>query len=102
MVPGSQTASIRVIIIICSIHFGCMASKDAVKTEADKKDKADNKSASDNKDKAAKADAGKEKSKEAVKAEPEETKPKKSAWEVAEEVLGKPEDNKKSWFPFFK
>lgn len=78
------------------------SSKDTVKTEADKKDKADNKSVSDNKDKAAKADAGKEKSKEAVKAEPEETKPKKSAWEVAEEVLGKPEDNKKSWFPFFK
>ena len=78
------------------------SSKDTVKTEANKKDKADNKSASDNKDKAAKADAGKEKSKEAVKAEPEETKPKKSAWEVAEEVLGKPEDNKKSWFPFFK
>ena len=78
------------------------SSKDAVKTEADKKDKADNKSASDNKDKAAKADAGKEKSKEVVKAESEKTKPKKSAWEVAEEVLGKPEDNKKSWFPFFK
>ncbi|SDJ14871.1 alpha-glucosidase [Lachnospiraceae bacterium G41] len=75
------------------------SSKDAVKADADaKKDKAD----TDNKDKAAKADAGKEKAKEAVKAEPEETKPKKSAWEVAEEVLGKPEDNKKSWFPFFK
>ncbi len=27
---------------------------------------------------------------------------KKSAWEVAEEVWGKPEDNKKNWFPFFK
>ena len=26
----------------------------------------------------------------------------KSAWEVAEEVWGKPEDNKKNWFPFFK
>ena len=33
---------------------------------------------------------------------PKEEKPKKSAWEVAEEVWGKPEDNKKSWFPFFK
>ena len=80
------------------------AGKDAVKAEADsKKEKADNKTASDNKDKAAKADsAGKEKSKEDVKAPEENKQPKKSAWEVAEEVLGKPEDNKKSWFPFFK
>ena len=31
-----------------------------------------------------------------------EKKEKKSAWEVAEEVWGKPEDNKKNWFPFFK
>ena len=61
------------------------AAKDAVKAEPDaKKEKA-----SENKEKAAKA-------------EPEEKQPKKSAWEVAEEVLGKPEDNKKSWFPFFK
>ena len=50
--------------------------------------KSDGNADSDKKDKAA--------------AKPEETKPKKSAWEVAEEVLGKPEDNKKSWFPFFK
>ena len=66
------------------------AAKDAVKAEPDaKKEKAD-KNAPDSKEKA-------------VKAEPEENKqPKKSAWEVAEEVLGKPEDNKKSWFPFFK
>ncbi len=33
---------------------------------------------------------------------PEKKEVKKSAWEVAEEVWGKPEDNKKSWFPFFK
>ena len=61
------------------------AARDAVKAEPDaKKEKADNKE-------------------KTVKAEPEENKqPKKSAWEVAEEVLGKPEDNKKSWFPFFK
>ena len=31
-----------------------------------------------------------------------EKKEKKSAWEVAEEVWGKPEDIKNNWFPFFK
>ena len=76
-----------------------VAAKDSVKTEADaKKDKASDKPKEEVKAEA----AGKEKSKEAAKAEPEEKQPKKSAWEVAEEVLGKPEDNKKSWFPFFK
>ena len=75
------------------------AVKDSVKAEADaKKDKTSDKPKEEVKAEA----AGKEKSKEAAKAEPEEKQPKKSAWEVAEEVLGKPEDNKKSWFPFFK
>ena len=96
-------------------------AKDAAKDKADSdkkdakdaaKDKAEKKS-DDSKDKAtakdavkAEPDAKKEKASEnkekAAKAEPEEKQPKKSAWEVAEEVLGKPEDNKKSWFPFFK
>ncbi|MBR6382470.1 MAG: alpha amylase N-terminal ig-like domain-containing protein [Lachnospiraceae bacterium] len=81
-------------------------AKDAAKDKAEKK-------SDDSKDKAAakdavkaEPDAKKEKASEnkekAAKAEPEEKQPKKSAWEVAEEVLGKPEDNKKSWFPFFK
>ena len=81
-------------------------AKDAAKDKSEKK-------ADDSKDKAAakdavkaEPDAKKEKASEnkekAAKAEPEEKQPKKSAWEVAEEVLGKPEDNKKSWFPFFK
>ena len=81
-------------------------TKDAAKDKAEKK-------SDDSKDKAAakdtvkaEPDAKKEKASEnkekAAKAEPEEKQPKKSAWEVAEEVLGKPEDNKKSWFPFFK
>ena len=65
------------------------AEEKAAKSETKSDGKADGvKADSDKKDKAA--------------AKEEETKPKKSAWEVAEEVLGKPEDNKKSWFPFFK
>ena len=64
---------------------------------------AESKADSDKKDKPkaeSKSEDASGKDKEAAK--PEENKPKKSAWEVAEEVLGKPEDNKKSWFPFFK
>ncbi|MBO4785046.1 MAG: alpha amylase C-terminal domain-containing protein, partial [Lachnospiraceae bacterium] len=81
-------------------------SKDAAKDKSEKK-------SDDSKDKAAASDAVKaepdakkektDNKEKTVKAESEENKqPKKSAWEVAEEVLGKPEDNKKSWFPFFK
>jgi len=46
------------------------------------------------------ADRLKSKTEKGLTEEKPETK--KSAWEVAEEVWGKPEDNKKSWFPFFK
>ena len=75
------------------------AKDDKSKDNADKasKDSAD-KASKDDKDKASDSDKSKTDAKEAVK----EEAPKKSAWELAEEVWGKPEDNKKSWFPFFK
>ena len=87
------------------------------KTEKSEKDSKGEKTQSESKsekasesgaDKSAKDsnEASKEPEKKSVidqKAAPAaEKKEKKSAWEVAEEVWGKPEDNKKNWFPFFK
>ncbi len=42
------------------------------------------------------------KAEEKEEEKPEEHEEKKSAWDLAEEMWGAPEDNKKSWFPFFK
>lgn len=39
---------------------------------------------------------------ESVSEQKEGQEEKKSAWDLAEEMWGAPEDNKKSWFPFFK
>ena len=43
-----------------------------------------------------------EEAKASEEAEPKKQEEKKSAWDLAAEVWGTPEDNKKSWFPFFK
>lgn len=55
---------------------------------------------SDKTDNSVKTDEGSDKS-EKTEAKTEEA-PKKSAWDIAAERWGTPEDNKKGWFPFFK
>ncbi|MCR5847040.1 MAG: alpha amylase N-terminal ig-like domain-containing protein [Lachnospiraceae bacterium] len=76
------------------------AKKEETSSKESEAGKSSSEKPSEDKEEKDKADTSKKDSSAAPQAPA--NKPGKSAWEVAEEVWGKPEDNKKSWFPFFK